>query len=469
MGKLRLIRRLLVALTVSWLGGSTVWRCQAQPSMQTILTNGPASNRLNIVILSEGYTSNQLSQFLVDATNAVNALLAHQPYQEYRSFFNAFAIKVASNQSGSDHGSDTNYYHDTYFNSLYEPPDDFIISIPPNSRDTNYSHGQAKVDALLQTFMPKCHLPILLVNDAVPGGSDGFDKTAIASVGSGSFEILTHETGHVLANLGDEYSSAYPGFPDTEEPNTTRQTNLSAIKWRAWIPTNTPLPTPATEQYSAVVGLFEGAHYHVTNWFRPQLNCAMGNFSSPFCQVCSEALVLAIYQKVRPVDGFTPAATNLSVSSSQPLSFTLGLLAPAHSLTVQWRTNGAAIIGATNLSLALLPDTLGNGTQIVSAVVNDNTSLVRNDPTNLLSQTVSWTLNVNIPQLRLDSVQALAGGQFAFRISGNAPQGFVVQSSTNFFNWTNLQTNFLLGGEYRYTNSGAASFPRKFFRAVTPP
>ena len=78
-------------------------RALGPASIQTILTNGPVSNRLNIVVLSEGYTTNQLAQFPVDATNAVNALLSHQPYQEYRNYFNAFAIKVASSQSGSDH------------------------------------------------------------------------------------------------------------------------------------------------------------------------------------------------------------------------------------------------------------------------------------------------------------------------------------------------------------------------------
>src|SRR5437016_10068286 len=59
-------------------------RVNAQPSMQTILTNGPVSNRLNMVVLSEAYTTNVLGQFLIDATNAVNALLSYQPYAEYR-------------------------------------------------------------------------------------------------------------------------------------------------------------------------------------------------------------------------------------------------------------------------------------------------------------------------------------------------------------------------------------------------
>ena len=437
--------------------------------MQTILTNGPTSNRLNIVVLSEGYTSSQLPLFLVDATNAINTLLSHPPYQEYGSYVNAFAIKVASNQSGSDHPA-YGWLRDTYFNSSYDAVSDRLITIPTSST------GQGKVDALLQTFMPQCRLAILLVNDPTGGGSDGFFKTAIVSVeglayeaSSGQPGILSHETGHVLANLGDEYTTPYPGFPNTEEPNTTQQTNRLLIKWGAWISTNTLVPTPDSAG-DGVVGLFQGAHYHTTGWYRPELNCAMGSPGVPFCAVCSEALVLATYQRVRPVDAFSPASTNLSITTNQALAFTLTLLQPStHHLSVQWFTNGMSCMGATNPAFALLPQSLPNGSNWVSAVVKDNTSLVRNDPTNLLTQTLTWTLNVSLPQLRLDSPRWLGGGKFAFRVSGNAPQGFAIWGATNSANWVSLGTNSLVAGQYWYTNAGAASFSKRFFRAVTPP
>jgi len=355
--------------------------------MVTILTNGPASNRLNIVVLSEGYATNQLGQFRLDATNAINGLFSRSPYQEYRSYCNAFAISVPSNQSGSDHPADgpsSSNFHDTYFNSTYDSASDYIITIPPNFADANYSHGQGKVDALLQTFMPRCQLPVLLVNDVRPGGSDGFDKIAVSYSGSSASDIITHETGHVLANLGDEYTNAYPGFPDTEEPNTTRETRPDFIKWKTWIPDNTPIPTPQTAQYASVIGLFQGAHYHPTNWYRPKLDCTMNHNASPFCEVCAETLVLAVYQQVRPIDGFAPASTNLSISSTQALTFELVLLQPTtHDLDVQWFTNGTAVAGATNVAFTLFPRTLGNGTGSVRAIVNDNTALVRNNPTNL--------------------------------------------------------------------------------------
>jgi len=440
----------------------------AQPVFQTILTNGPASNRFNIVFLSEGYTTSQLAQFQIDATNALHALFAHQPYSEYSNYFNAFAISVASTNSGSTHPA-YGQSRNTFFNSSYDLLNDYIITIPPNAFDPNYSHGQGKVDALLQSYMPNANLPVLLVNDSTSGGSDGFDHTAIASTAFGYPEILTHETGHVVANLGDEYdyTNLYVSS-STEDPNTTRQTNRSLIKWNAWISPATPVPTPVTSAFASAVGLFPGAHYDPTNWFRPQVNCLMRNQYSPFCAVCTETMVLSFYRKVRPVDAFLPAGTNLSVTATQALAFNLDLLQPAsHSLSVQWSADSSPLSNATNASLTVLRQSLANGSHTITALVTDNTSLVRNDPTNLLVQTIAWTLNVSLPQLELRSPFLLPGGQFAFQVTGNAPQRFVVQTSTNLAAWLTFSTNSLVNGQFWFTNP--TTLPRRFFRVKTPP
>jgi hypothetical protein len=394
-----LLRRLVPALALALLcGGSFLAR--GQPSMTTLLATGPIANRLNIVFLAEGYTNNQGAQFLIDATNALNALLTnanHDPYPEYRSYFNAYAIFVVSHQSGSSHPAD-DVTRNTYFGSTYNL-DDRLITMPPS--------GQAKVTALLNTFLPQCRLPVLLVNDPVPGGSDGFDKTAIASVGPDvgeTMEILTHETGHVLADLGDEYTNAHPGFPNIEEPNTTQQTDSALIKWRVWMDPDTPVPTPPMAAYTEVIGLFEGAHYHPSGWYRPKYDCGMNHIGVPFCDVCKETLVKAIYQNVRPVESFTPANTNLSLSATQQAAFSLSVLQPAsHNLSVQWFADGLAVPGATNLLFAPLA-ALSSGGHVVRALVQDTTPLVRNDPTSLLSQTITWAINGGFS----DAVQAVA-------------------------------------------------------------
>lgn len=441
----------------------------AQPSLTTILSNGPVSNRYNVVFLSEGYTAAQFGQFLIDATNAFNGLLSGPPWSDYSNYFNAFAIPVASAQSGSDHPA-YGLYRNTYFNSSYDALSDYLVTIPPNAFDANYADGQGKVDALVQTLMPNCSLAVLLVNDLVPGGSDGFNQTAIVYSGSGFQSILRHEVGHVAANLGDEYTTPNPGFPDTEEPNTTQQTNSALIKWRAWIPDNIPIPTPSTAAYASVVGLFQGAHYHTNAWYRPKLDCAMNHPSFPqFCEVCQEALVLSLYRKVRPVDSRAPATTNLVISSPQPLTFSLSLAAAQNpNLSIHWYTNGAHVSGGTNTTLTFPPGLPGNGICLLQAIVRDQTARVRTDPGSLLSQTLSWQLNIAVPELRLDYPTLLPQGEFAFRVAGFAPGNVAVQASQDAASWKNLGTNSLNSGQFWFTSS-VPEFPARIFRAVALP
>src|ERR1035441_7420154 len=151
----------------------------------TIITNGPTTNRVNLVIFSEGYTNGQLAVFLNDATNAADFFLNAEPYAEYSNYFNVFAIFTNSAHSGSTHLNVQTYSSGyTYFNSTYAAASDYIITIPPNPSDSANSHGQGKIDSLLQTYLPATNndLAALLVNDGVPGGSDNYGNTAITSI-----------------------------------------------------------------------------------------------------------------------------------------------------------------------------------------------------------------------------------------------------------------------------------------------
>ena len=457
---------LITAPTISLLA------TQTNPPV-ALFINGPTNNRVNLVFLAEGYQTNQLAQFLVDATNAANSFLAVQPYAEYHSNFNAFAIGVSSINSGSTHPAEQ-ITNKTYFNSSYDPVSDFLITIPNGVT----GQGQDRVNGLLKTFFGTTNyfLPVVLVNDpSYPGGSDNSGTAAITDNSSASLNtIFIHETGHVLGNLGDEYSMPlYTNYPNVEEPNTT--TNITNIKWSAWIPSGTPIPTPANNfNYLTTVGLFLGAHYQTNGWYRPWRACIMENQNNAngFCPVCQETLVLAIYGKMRPIDSYWPATNKIVTASAQPLNFSLSLVPPAtHGLTVQWFTNTVSVPGATNSTFSLAPKQLGTGTQTntISAVVWDNTPMVRTDPKNIRWQTNLWNVVTTLPTLLLDKAKWTTNANLFFRITGNSPDGVVVEGSTNFINWLPLQTNLFAGQtNYFYTNFGGGP-PWRFFRAVTPP
>jgi hypothetical protein len=275
----------------------------------------------------------------------------------------------------------------------------------------------------------------------------------------------------MIGGLADEYTNSYSGFTPVEMPNATTQTNRAQIKWTTWILTNTPLPTPNDPTNSNVVGLFQGAQYQTSAWYRPKLDCKMNHLGVPFCDICSEQLVLSIYKinRVRTIDSFSPASTNFSILSTQPVTFGVAPMQPAtHNLTVQWYTNGVAVSGATNSTFQFFPESVGNGTHQVRAIVHDPTPLVRNDTANLLRGTNIWSVSVSINELSLQDALFLPGGRFRLTVAGVAPQGFVIQGSTNLVNWVSLSTNALSGGRFDYTNSGLTNISFRFYRACAP-
>jgi len=371
-----------VFFSIAWLFQSSF----AQGTLQQLLNNGPNAKRINIVFLSEGYTAKQLPQFITDATNNLNSFLNTPPNSGYKSFFNAFAISVASTDSGSDHPS-RSIFRNTYFNSTY---DTYNIArlITINSAGSNNAY------TLLQNLIPEYDIVIMIVNDTEYGGSGG--GIAITSVNSSALEIVTHELGHSFAGLGDEYSDAYPGYPDIEEPNTTKETVPDKIKWKSWIEKTTPIPTPKTAQYGSVVGLFEGAHYHTTGWYRPKLSCKMLSLGVPFCEVCSETFVTSYYKFLRPIESFSPISPEIFLSDTQSVILSIIHLNPTgKSIEVEWFVDGIRRNGENESTFKIVAKDFGIGQHTAYCIVRDTTLLVRNDPSTLLRDSVLWNISVS--------------------------------------------------------------------------
>ncbi len=436
-----------------------------QGTFTQIRSRGATDKCINLVYLSEGYTAGQLTNFMKDATNLMNNLMTTPPWSGYSNCFNVFTIAVPSNESGSDHYTPAVTLADTYFNSTYDSYGiQRLLTIPPNDRDPNSSHGSGKVYALLQQYVPDYDIVGLIVNDTIYGGSGG--SLLATSVNSSSREIFNHEIGHTFAHLGDEYTSAYPGFPNIEEPNTTTNTVRASIKWNAWIDPSTLVPTPDVTSNNAVVGLFLGAHYQTNGWYRPKHDCKMRTLGVAYCQVCAQELVLSYYKLIRPIQDFTPAQTNLTAANLDPAAFSVSLRGPStNSLVVRWFTNGVVVAGVSSTNLNLPGNLLRTGTNQIQVVVNDATSYVRADSAGLLSQTNAWRLNViAAPNISSPKYQRAAN---TFTVSTPTQPGcqYVLEFKNTLSNavWTAVRTNNGTGGMITLTNTGAPGSNR-FYR-----
>jgi len=362
---------------------------KAQTStLATVEENGTRGTRLNLVFLSEGYTSAQMGTFAADVNAAVTFLFTRQPWSRYRSYCNIYRIEIASNQSGTDNGQ-AGGTRDTYFSTGFNTP-----GIP--QLNTLAGTGSGRAYTLLNKHVPEYDIPIILINDPKYGGSGG--PLALTTTDPSSAGILEHELGHSFAKLTDEYDEEYPGYPNTEYPNATAKTVREQIRWNLWIEPTTPLFTPEYDpEYADKVGHFEGANYHKDDWFRPHDAALMRFLNTPPGSVTREAILLTYYSKISPIDAVSPTALTQTFTAPAPLTLSVTPKVPSTlpALTIEWRLNNVTIPGETGTSLVRNTKDLGNGTHKIKAIVRDPTDWVRRDPTALVVEEVTWTLNLS--------------------------------------------------------------------------
>ena len=253
-----------------------------------------------------------------------------------------------------------------------------------------------------------------------------------------------HEIGHTIG-LGDEYEFLLP-LPKLELPNTPAASQRENVVWKHWIAAATPLPTPEEAQYENTVGLFEGANYSATGWYRPQQSCKMrtNRNDTPFCAVCREWLIKAIYgyrwqaegfplpeNRIRPltlIQSRDPQEAVLNVDLGEIVTLQVETLAPAsHGLTFQWLVDGQRVDELQLSSESFAADALGAGQHEITVVAHDSTDWVRWDPQHFLSDSTTWQLNVG-------EMNAVAGNEMPreFALAQNYPNPFNPQTTIRF-------------------------------------
>jgi len=248
--------------------------------------SGEPTNKIDIAILAEGYTENEMDKFVADARRLTDSLFAVVPFSQMKSSFNVYALKTASLESGTDIPGE-HIYRNTLYNSTFYT---FDISRYLTTSDMKTIHDMAAV-------VPYDHL-IILVNSSRYGGGGFYNfVTVCTSDHVLSPKVFVHEFGHGFGGLGDEYYTSEVAYNDYYnlkvepwEPNLTTMVNFTS-KWKGMIDVTTPVPTPRNGKYASVVGAFEGGGYITKGIFSPMENCRMkSNENGTFCPVCQKAI-----------------------------------------------------------------------------------------------------------------------------------------------------------------------------------
>ena len=388
----------------------------------TLQCSGPYQNRINIVFMGDGYTASEQSQFVSDATSITQYIMSTPPFDAYKNFINVYAIQVPSEESGAKHphtasdcpalASQPIANPNNYFGSTFDSAGTHRFLLPTNTTAiSNVLAANTPFDTI-SAIVVNTVISAATENSPTPGGpyyggaAEGM--IAVASNyfvdGSSSAEIMAHELGHSLAGLGDEYS--YSGCGGVEEWNATTDTDPTTIRWSAWLTDGSSASVAnSTSTDLSFVGIYEGANYCATGWYRPAFNCKMRALGVPYCPICTERFAYSYNFYVKDIDSVSPqggmssgspVTINLTGTTSQ--TFTGAFLStiptsaqPTNTVRISWVLDGAVIAQDTN-SVTLDGQNLTNGNHTFEVDAHDSTSYAR---VTLPTSSQFWNISVS--------------------------------------------------------------------------
>jgi len=247
--------------------------------------HGDPSEKVDILFLAEGYTGEEMDKFLEDVSRSAGYIFSEEPFQSQREEFNIRAVLSASTDSGTDIPGE-GIWKNTVVNSSF-----YTFGIERYMTTMDF---KAVCDVAANAHYDQIYI---LVNTDKYGGGGIYNHYSISAADNeASRAVVIHEFGHAFGGLADEYynsSVAYNDFfPLEVEPWNPNLTTLVAFgsKWKSMVGKDTPVPTPADEEYQEAVGVYEGGGYVAKGVYRPMIDCRMHTNNAAFCPVCSLAL-----------------------------------------------------------------------------------------------------------------------------------------------------------------------------------
>lgn len=264
---------------------------------------GPPSERLNLVIMGDGYQAHELEKFRADVDRNLNVQWSIEPFRSYRHYFNVYRLEIVSQDSGiSCDPDDGNVRRNTplrlnFANTCPAPILARGITYGPaltpgtgcTALNATGCSGTQQHNLFLSTYLAPLGVAgqnvqtLAVANTFTYGGIGGTQATTSGGSPQGPL-ISTHELGHSLGQMADEYPYSsrdvvrpcYTGGEPGSFHHTIRTSTADMIatqhKWWRWI---------GEESLSGgIIGLWEGGGTFPCGQRRPSQHSMMRCWAS---------------------------------------------------------------------------------------------------------------------------------------------------------------------------------------------
>jgi hypothetical protein len=430
-------------------------RAESQARLLT-LTGSRESAGLHWILIGDGFTAEQQEELRAAAVELSREMLDTPELAGHTSVWNVHLLQYASREAGVDDPA-AGRFVDTAF--------DGTLGCGSNSRLACVDWARIQ-DALQAERAPQAQLTVILNTGVYVGSSNS--SGIVVSRNENARRIVVHEMGHRVAGLADEYvddvvaGEWLPLYVEGRFPNVTRQSSAEQAPWRHWL-----------DDSARGVGLFEGAFYIASGFYRAKQDSLMRTLDAPLGEVNAEAWLRAQYRSLPPLSSASPADPQVPALAGDTVQFSVVSAWPRGTVELRWRVDGVEVAGSIDASrFSFAADGLPHQ---VDVTARDVTGRIRAPDAGEATARRAWT--VSPEAVRVSHKASVAAPATWLQVSVG-PQGHQVRgrleappSATSAFA-PHAQAHWrytLLDGEERVLAAGDLTDPRIAWTALPQP
>ena len=432
-GTVSFVALALVAGLLSLSGPATAEELPAWPEVESARLvphqiTGPSSERLNLIIMADGYQADEMDKFREDLDRNLAVLWTVEPFRSYRYYLNVYALEIVSRDSGircdpgEDAPADVKNAKNTALRLWYrggcENPvargvtyGPAPLGSPPDTRNG----AQQRTWFLENYAAPALGIPIdsqniqtlAIANTFTYGGIGGFHATTTGGSPQGPL-VSIHELCHSLGRIWDCYPyserNVWRGCWTGGEPDSITHTLYTSTekmiedehKWWRWIGED-------SGSSGSPIGLYEGGY----SWpcgVRRASEYNMMRWTGYYFDVVQREHMTIRITGMRDADRMALEHTPEGEVGPKDVVRVETMHPRYHELDVTWRVNGKVVEthNSRHLELAKLGAREGD---LIEVTVKDPTDFVR-DPKwtegPRLTQIRRWTVGKPLPPVEAD-------------------------------------------------------------------